>query len=1041
LASRPDLPAAVHRRGRRRSTQRAEVSGAGNVVVQVVGNGNTVHPRYAHLSLTRYLTRRLPAAAGASGDAALLSPYALSVPLLGREEVLADLWCWMRDSGPVSLRVLAAPAGAGKTRLALELCEAAVRERWHAGFLTETELVRFRNQQNLSTWGWNRPTLIVIDYAAARARLLRNWLIELADHPGHEGKPLRLLLLERQADRAGGWWCEAFGVGGGDAEAVERLLDPPSGPYLLPSLAGPAERRAVLTSILERIGSPLRPPAPSASPDFDRRLAELSWGGEPLFLLMAGLVAARAGFAEVLALTAPDLAFRIAGHEIGRIHDLARHRGIPEAFLAHLAAYVTLCQGLTQGDLRATVEEEKGHLGYQLAGDPPEIVQALAAALPGDADSVSPILPDVVGEAVVLETLLVDGRSEQGLSVISRATRRAAERVTASLVRLAQDYGAVRPEPIVWFSEAAAGRLVGLDALTVLLYQLPHSTLILRESAAALTARALALARDAGRQESIAALLNDLSNRLSDLGRWEEALAASEEAGQLYRKFAAVHPDVFRPAMAIALNNLSVVLGDLGRPEEALEAGEEAVLIRRCLAAERPDAFTPALATALANLSGVLGDLGRPEEALKAGEEAVRLLRSLAAEHPDAFRPALSSALDNLSNRLSDLGRRGEALLASEEALRLRRELTAARPDAFRPDLAASLNNLSNRLSDLGRGEEALAASKEAARLYRQLATACPGAFRPELAGSLNNLSNRLSNLGHREEALAVSEEAVPLYRQLATTRPDAFRPELAMALSNLAKVLDDVGRREEALAASAEAAQLFRELAAARPDVFRLALAKALNNLAKVLGDVGGREEALATSEEAAQLFRELAAAHPEAFQPDLASALSNLSNRLSDFGRREEALAASEEAARLFHELAPARPDAFRPELARALNNLSNRLADFGRREEALTAIEEVVAIRRELAAARPDAFQPDLATALHNLSNRLGALGRGDDALAACEEAIRTLSPQFLAHPAAFQDWMRTMIGGYRHHAREAGREPDLAILSPVLALLDP
>ena len=45
-----------------------------------------------------------------------------------------------------------------------------------------------------------------------------------------------------------------------------------------------------------------------------------------------------------------------------------------------------------------------------------------------------------------------------------------------------------------------------------------------------------------------------------------------------------------------SLNNLSVRLGDLGRREEALAAIEEAITIRRELAAARPDAFRPDLA-------------------------------------------------------------------------------------------------------------------------------------------------------------------------------------------------------------------------------------------------------------------------------------------------------------------------------------------------------------------------------------------------------------------------------------------------------------
>ena len=41
----------------------------------------------------------------------------------------------------------------------------------------------------------------------------------------------------------------------------------------------------------------------------------------------------------------------------------------------------------------------------------------------------------------------------------------------------------------------------------------------------------------------------------------------------------------------MSLNNLSLRLGDLGRPEEALAAIQEAVAIRRELAARWPDAY------------------------------------------------------------------------------------------------------------------------------------------------------------------------------------------------------------------------------------------------------------------------------------------------------------------------------------------------------------------------------------------------------------------------------------------------------------------
>ncbi len=51
------------------------------------------------------------------------------------------------------------------------------------------------------------------------------------------------------------------------------------------------------------------------------------------------------------------------------------------------------------------------------------------------------------------------------------------------------------------------------------------------------------------------------------------------------------HPDAIRPDLASSLNNLSASLADLGRREDALAAIEEAAQVYRELAARWPDAY------------------------------------------------------------------------------------------------------------------------------------------------------------------------------------------------------------------------------------------------------------------------------------------------------------------------------------------------------------------------------------------------------------------------------------------------------------------
>src|SRR5262245_52297989 len=77
--------------------QQADIAGDRNITVQTYGSdiNVTINANEHHLSLTLHSDRTLLAHSAAS-DAALLSAYRTDVvPLIGREEELADLWRWM----------------------------------------------------------------------------------------------------------------------------------------------------------------------------------------------------------------------------------------------------------------------------------------------------------------------------------------------------------------------------------------------------------------------------------------------------------------------------------------------------------------------------------------------------------------------------------------------------------------------------------------------------------------------------------------------------------------------------------------------------------------------------------------------------------------------------------------------------------------------------------------------------------------------------------------------------------------------------------
>jgi tetratricopeptide (TPR) repeat protein len=87
--------------------------------------------------------------------------------------------------------------------------------------------------------------------------------------------------------------------------------------------------------------------------------------------------------------------------------------------------------------------------------------------------------------------------------------------------------------------------------------------------------------------------LHNLGAVLSEMGRRVEALQATQEAVDLYRRLAQQNPDAFLPYLAGSLNNLGAMLSEMGRREEALQAAQEAVEIRRRWPPNTPTPSSP----------------------------------------------------------------------------------------------------------------------------------------------------------------------------------------------------------------------------------------------------------------------------------------------------------------------------------------------------------------------------------------------------------------------------------------------------------------
>jgi tetratricopeptide (TPR) repeat protein len=130
------------------------------------------------------------------------------------------------------------------------------------------------------------------------------------------------------------------------------------------------------------------------------------------------------------------------------------------------------------------------------------------------------------------------------------------------------------------------------------------------------------------------------------------ALAAVTEAVEVYRRLAAANPARFEPDLARSLNNLSNRLSEIGNVAEALAAITEAVEVYRRLATANPARFEPDLATSLGAMGSYLRADGQAAKARAAFEEGIRIVQPHAERYPEGPEDRL---LANLRREIESL--------------------------------------------------------------------------------------------------------------------------------------------------------------------------------------------------------------------------------------------------------------------------------------------------------------------------------------------------------------------------------------------------
>jgi tetratricopeptide (TPR) repeat protein len=798
----------------------------------------------------------------------LFDPARAVMTFRHRDADLAALRDWCLRPGPSSVLLLTGPAGAGKTRLALELGRVLEGVGWQvvdAGAPIPPSgggapIPPAGGGARIPPAGDGAPIPPGGDGASSRPGGAGGpvspgaGVLVLADqadlHPERVlatpltagDRPVRLLVTARAA---GEWWQDV------------RAALPVAHTHELVRFGRTDQHPAITRAMVAELGAAL---FPDGSPAIERALSRVpAWPGRdqetPLEL---GLIACQL----LVGRSAGGLLDALVERERRVAERSAVRAAITFAAADQLDGYVAAAQLFGAG----SITEAREAVRLIGAGGPvpvdTETARRIALWLhqlyPGGNGPYWSQLPFAMRERLAVPAALRDPALVAALSSVSV---RQAVRALEVLVRAFPDHpeltgpvwrAAVRAPALVAPLLSLANRSAGITAE---LLELARATMAAPDTPVAVL-RAVA--------DGVAEASLLFAGQGSDTA---QALTASFE-----RLAAASAPH--RSALADAVHERGLTREREGRPELALHDAEEELELRRRLgsAARADDPATVALARALTTYAIRLGRAGRPLHGLSAVNEALQRLAG--SSDPDAAE-VVAYARAEQARLLGRLDRTEEAADAAREATAAFRQLVAAKPRRHDAGLAGALLIEAAQARARGQREVAVRCGAEAVERYEtlgppaRLAYACC-AYGMDLAG-----------FGLYAAGMAQLDRAVTVYRELATD-DDGHLPGLAAAHLGRGVLLADLEQHEAAGQAFDEAAAIYRRLSPGdAPGPFAAALAGAMALRAEADASRGRLDEAATTLTAACELRDMLHAADPlnGPLRRDLAAGYRSLS------------------------------------------------------------------------------------------------------------------------------------------------------------------
>ncbi|GLX49465.1 hypothetical protein Shyhy01_24150 [Streptomyces hygroscopicus subsp. hygroscopicus] len=871
--------------------------------------------------------------------ATLLDQRAEVVRFHGREHLLTELiddWC---DGDGVRLAVLTGPGGAGKSRLARELCT-RLRDRhgWVPGWLDE----RGPAEQLDVLAEVDRPLILVADYAELRIAQLTALLTVLDRRP--DGRPpVRLLLTARaKGETTGGWWDQLR-----TRTRETRNLTYDALHHELPPLTELPDREAHYRDALADLARRL----PEALPRVLRDVTG-DWTGRVALVAPRDVSAPEYGSALTLHMTA--LTDLLATHPATRPDDTGLR--VEEQLLLHERAY-----------------------WEDSAAGRPRLAEAGPVPL---ADAVGTAVLTAGAEPALAAPLL---RSSPGFRTADAPTVDQGTAWLAEMYPAPGDscWGALQPDRLGEYHVGDRTR-ADTDLVTLPLLTLARAGTAPWRSGAGGPA-------SAGEPESYSGSRSPGPDRPApaDVRTREPASAGSPgpfptRTGQPPTAGAPPSPSTARTLLA-ALVTLSRVTGIPRHWDPVARALDEALAREPALAGTVMEAATltespEPLLDALHRLTDapdtdpellleLLDRLGAGRSRVLAGwatrtaATAARglppVLRAAALVHEAGWRQAAGDHVTALRRceealRLYDSGEaeatpaaRFAALLTTARSHRWTAEFDAALAalglaaglvDALAPaeQTLAEAEILGERARVLvGGGDDDAARSLQEQRvtILDSLADGGDPVVLERLADAEAELAHTLNRKGEfRAAAQVLSESTVRGLRQMAEERPDALGHDAMGSLVGRANRLRALGRSEEALDVLRDALAVIDRAESLATPVAAGALAVVLNNLGATLVSMGRAEEALEPIRRGLAIRRSLAA--DDGVPNELFwSSLLQYGSALTELRRLDEAREAAEECLEVGSELVRRKMSRPRVE-AQAQIMLAENLIDLARR-----------------------------------------------------------------------------------------------------------